>query len=560
LAVADYDKDGDLDFFAAHNSQARLYINSGDPNYTFTDYAAAKGITPHAALSFTGAWGDYNQDGWLDLFVGCGSYGGQKPAPENAGSWMQYLFANDGQGSFVVKNSVANLSTLGLSTPACVATSWIDVNKDLKPDLFVGLLRAASRLYVNKGLDSSDDEYKFENQTSLWFPDGAPDSVSAVTWLDFDGDGDMDLAVARMSLDGDNSMLYRNNIEGGDSTFTRMTSEAVGLYTQGRTIGLANFDYDLNGHMDLLALPEDTLGIVALYANGLPGVEDQFTDVSDIAGINMGRGDGISVADFTKDAGSIGDGDLDFYLGRTKEKEFFYRNEANDGEDEPLNNWLRIILEGNLCDHDMNGIGAVVGIEYGATEKQTQVVDGGSGRGGQLPRNLVFGLGDFEQGIVYVTVRWPNGGIQEDSTSVVSGGNELTISEPDGPPVKIANSENGTYVAHLTGRADWIFSWRTEYWTNPQYDVVKVWDGPRQGPNCYTFQQPMILDYYTNNVSISVEPAAEGGYKHTVTLSGMMCYAPCGYRFHVHSEFGCQTVESDTTDVNVLYVSVCMQE
>ncbi len=121
LAFVDFDNDGDLDLFVPAATRSRLYRNNNDG--TFTDVIGSTGdLARNAAASFSGAWGDVNGDGFLDLFV-CHTKGPSR------------LYLNDGQGKFQDVTSKIGLSGL---TPA-YAASFADVDGDGDLDLAVNL-------------------------------------------------------------------------------------------------------------------------------------------------------------------------------------------------------------------------------------------------------------------------------------------------------------------------------------------------------------------------------------------------------------------------------------
>jgi len=125
ISFADYDNDGDLDFFVPGRGRPLLYRNNNDG--TFTDVIAAAGDLAGASEpSFAAAWGDVNNDGFLDLFV-CHTRGPSR------------LYVGDGKGKFKDVTGSAGLDGL---TPA-FAASFADVDDDGDLDLMVNLDRKA---------------------------------------------------------------------------------------------------------------------------------------------------------------------------------------------------------------------------------------------------------------------------------------------------------------------------------------------------------------------------------------------------------------------------------
>lgn len=116
-AWADYDKDGRLDLFVAHDGANLLYRNRGDG--TFENAASVAGVAGRGA-SRTAAWQDFDRDGDLDLFV------------DNQGG-KGFLYRNEGMGTF---REVA--AQLGIAVNASSRDAvWVDFNRDDAPDLSV---------------------------------------------------------------------------------------------------------------------------------------------------------------------------------------------------------------------------------------------------------------------------------------------------------------------------------------------------------------------------------------------------------------------------------------
>ncbi len=181
------------------------------------------------------AWGDYDNDGDLDLFVA------------NAGGENNFLYRNDGAAGFFKITTGAIVNSGGNSFGA----SWGDYDNDGDLDLFVSNDGGNNFLYENNGNGSFT-----RINTGAIVEDGSRSFGSS--WGDYDNDGDLDLFVAKLGDDA----LYRNN--GGDS-FTKVTAGEIvqaGRLTYGAIWG----DYDNDGDLDLFAaniLGEDNF----LYQN-----------------------------------------------------------------------------------------------------------------------------------------------------------------------------------------------------------------------------------------------------------------------------------------------------
>ena len=186
----DFDEDGDLDVFTANqNGDANgLFRNDGA---RFVDVAHELGVDAAGRPETSGSNGpsvaDVDGDGRLDLFV--------------AGYGANFLYRNDGHGKFTEVAAQLGLKGGDKATPS----RWGDYDNDGHPDLYVSS-------YVDQPVKEHD--FLFHNDGgrfvdvlgSLKLPQGA---THGVQWVDFDGDGDLDLALANNNPDGAHP-LYRN--------------------------------------------------------------------------------------------------------------------------------------------------------------------------------------------------------------------------------------------------------------------------------------------------------------------------------------------------------------
>ena len=239
------------------------------------------------------SWVDYDGDGDLDLFVG------MRYTPNR-------LYRNDG-GSFVDVAAEVGLADLEDTR----AGAWGDYDGDGDPDLYVGYPATAgapNRLYRNDGGSFSDVA-----------PGLGVDLVGTSrqpSWVDYDGDGDLDLFVA---LRDQPNRMFRNDGAPGDSapvaggapawSFTDVTAES-GLGDPRRTVGVAWFDYDRDGDLDVHVSNQNG-DEDAFYRNDGDGT---FVDVAPALGMNHpGRGTEYgSVAAAVTDYDN--DGDLDLFV------------------------------------------------------------------------------------------------------------------------------------------------------------------------------------------------------------------------------------------------------
>ncbi|MBN1634783.1 MAG: VCBS repeat-containing protein [Ignavibacteria bacterium] len=191
LASGDYDNDGDLDMFLGTQSNPNslltgiLYQNNG--NGTFTDVTQTSGVTTDF-YTWGAEWGDYNNDGWLDLYLA-------------STTGFNQLYKNNGNGTFTEVSMSVGLNTAG-SSYSC---SWFDYDNDGDLDL-----------YVARGQNNADNMFRNDGGifTDVASAIGMTDvqHSSAVSAGDFNNDGWVDLYV---NNNGSANRLFKNN--GGNS-------------------------------------------------------------------------------------------------------------------------------------------------------------------------------------------------------------------------------------------------------------------------------------------------------------------------------------------------------
>jgi len=263
--AADYDNDGFPDIFVSNYGKSRLLHNNG--NGTFTDMADKAGVTFDGWA--TGAtWGDYDGDGKLDLFVpGYVHFDMPDPKAANtlAASNIQFcsfrgvktmcgprglhgesdkLFHNNGNGTFTdvsVKAGVSDKNTyFGL------ASLFIDVNGDGKPDLLVADDSTPNYLYLNKG-DGTFEDASYASGYAL-NESGRETASMGIAAGDYLHNGRIDLFNTTFS--DDYKPLYHND---GDGNFTDVSYQ-MGIAEPTVPFlgwGTAFFDYDNDGWLDL---------------------------------------------------------------------------------------------------------------------------------------------------------------------------------------------------------------------------------------------------------------------------------------------------------------------
>ena len=246
-AAVDYDRDGDIDLYVTNSQMGkpnRLFRNNGD--LTFTDVAARAGVAEANArhgVSMDAVWGDYDNDGHLDLYVV---------------KWgWNILYRANGDGTFTDVTKQAGVGDQGNGNAAI----WLDYNDDSYLDLYVGnyfrnvdLWNLEDTRQMHEDFETARDagaNVLYRNNGDGTFTDVSREmGVDDTGWTldcgaaDYDNDGDQDLVNAN---DFGQDRVYRVNADG---TFTNVTDAAIGWDThKGMNVEFGDFNND--GNLDL---------------------------------------------------------------------------------------------------------------------------------------------------------------------------------------------------------------------------------------------------------------------------------------------------------------------
>jgi enediyne biosynthesis protein E4 len=314
VAWIDYDNDGFPDLFfvnGAPGASNALYHNNKDG--TFTDVTQKAGVAGTGTRAHkTGvAVGDYDNDGYLDLYVT--AFG------------PNILYRNNRDGTFTDVTATAGVA--GGPAEWSTSTGFFDFDRDGDLDLYVtnyldyhlddnpycGFRKEGYRMYCNPTMFDGVPDRLFRNNGDGTFTDVSKQAGIAnpagkglgVTFCDFDRDGDTDIYVANDMV---RNFLYRNN---GDGTFTEVAYGAgVGFDLNGKPqAGMGVDCADVNGdRLPDLFVTNFSDELNTLYQNQGNGV---FEDVTTKAGLGSGfhpLGFGTKLFDFDND------GDIDIYV------------------------------------------------------------------------------------------------------------------------------------------------------------------------------------------------------------------------------------------------------
>ncbi len=364
----DFDNDGDQDLYIATvNAINRLYERVGD--LEFTDITEQARLSQKINNSYGAAFGDFNRDGWLDLY-----YGEREWPIGNS-----QLYVNNKNGTFT-KISINSNSDDDLKLPFCSA--FFDYNNDKWPDIYT----AQDKLRLNTLL---------RNEGNCTFTDVSIPTESnlrmnamCVAVGDYDNDGWQDVYVTNTPIG--NAML--RNIPNQDLFEEVADENGTGFYGNGWG---ANFlDADNDGFLDLYVC-----GSIV----GSDVVSNEFYR-------NLGDGtfeqpdygfEGDTVSSYVN---AFGDFNQDGYpdIAVKNDAPFDAQFWENSGH---TNNWLKVSLEGVESNRD--GVGALIKV-FTADLTQTRSVHCGMGFLGQNTRDAMFGLGNHTV-VDSIHIQWPTG-------------------------------------------------------------------------------------------------------------------------------------------------------
>jgi hypothetical protein len=415
LAQADYDNDGRLDVIILRGGWEDPYpltLLHNEGGGRFRDVTAESGLAVPIA-SKSAAWGDYDNDGHVDLYVAGEYYPVTQPRASEADPPTRAadprnrsrLYHNNGDGTFTDVAARAGV----LNERWAQGAVWGDYDDDGRIDLYVSNCLAPGRLYHNNG-DGT-------------FTDLAPDlgvtgpiNGFACWFWDYDNDGRLDLyvnasvasfqdcvrdALGLPAPGGLRPRLYRNL---GREGFRDVTAEA-GLDHVWMPMGANYGDIDNDGYLDIYlgtGRPQYSALVPNVMLHNVAG--KRFEDVTLASGTgHLQKGHGVSFADYDAD------GDLDLFVetgGATpgdRAHNLLFQNPGNGRA------WLAIRLRGTRSNRA--ALGATIRVDRpGAGPVYRQISAGSSFGGNSL--TAWFGL-DNACGTVTVTVDWPASGMHQ---------------------------------------------------------------------------------------------------------------------------------------------------
>ena len=345
-----------------------------------------------AINSNAAAWADYDNDGWLDLFIGC------ERQPNR-------LYHSKRDGTF--EEMAAPAGVMGNPIKFCKGCAWIDFDNDDYPDLFVNHLGGMGQLYHN------DRNGRFTDETSRRNIDGPEYGFSCWAW-DYDNDGWLDLfgtsyhrtlsevvkgLIGRPST-WQSNRLFRN-LKG--TGFENVTEE-VGLNLHCMPMGSNFADFDNDGWLDMY-LATGSPSLANLVPNRMFKNIDgrRFSEVTASSGTgNLQKGHAVACGDWDRD----GDVDMFVQMGGAvdgdKYHNILFQNPGHK------NHWLTLKLVGKKTNRAAIGVRIKV---VTAGEKPLTIhrhVSSGSSFGANALQQTI-GLAKADR-VARLEIHWPTSG------------------------------------------------------------------------------------------------------------------------------------------------------
>jgi hypothetical protein len=437
VGSADIDNDGDQDLYVTAVGPNRFFLFINDGHCVFTEEGLERGAAlatayPHYGMGI--AFGDYDRDGWLDVFTAewrANPLPPDAPLPgpsrnrllRNRGSTAPGWFDDVTEAAGVQIDAPPDLLTNALGVPG-FSPGFVDFDGDGWSDLTWVADWGHSRLFWNAGNGTFVDGTVAAHV-------GLERSGMGSTYADFDGDGRLDWFTTSIYGRTDeipfgvSNQLYLND---GARTFRNVTATA-GIADGGFGWGASAFDFDHDGDVDIAHTngflepghPEEArwrFDRTRLFENAGDGT---FSDVALARGItDAGLGRALFSFDYDRD------GDRDLFVANHGGGPVLYRNDGGNAQ-----HWLELVLAGTASNRD--GIGAIVTIDADGPGPRRPVRRDRLANSNYVSQDegvVHVGLGDHAGPVAQVTVGWPSG--DEDVLAHVPADMRLTVTEGSG--------------------------------------------------------------------------------------------------------------------------------
>lgn len=396
----DYNNDGHMDIFVIRsawlNHPARPSLLRNNGNGTFTDVTKEAGLD-QPVCSGAAAWADFNNDGFLDVYICC------EKQPSK-------LYRNKGDGIFEDVTAAAGLPT---DTRFCKGCAWIDFDNDGFPDLFINYMDGSDAPVNGARLFRNNGNGTFLDVTRKWGIDGP--KVGFSCWaFDFDNDGFLDIFATSFDRtvgdvvkgllgrphERESNRLFRNLAGKGFKDLTKEAGLDMCFAAMGSNFG----DFDNDGYLDIYLGTGDP-NLATLVPNRMfkNVAGKRFADISVSSGTaHLQKGHGVACGDWHRN------GLIDIFIemggaiNGDKYHNCLFLNPGNK------NQWLTVKLVGKKTNRP--AIGARIKVVTAGPNPMTihrHVSSGSSFGGNPLQQNI--GLGEASK-VALLEISWPTSG------------------------------------------------------------------------------------------------------------------------------------------------------
>ena len=434
VAVGDFDNDGYDDLFVTAYGQSHLFHNNG--NGTFTDVTQKAGLGGVQEFSTGAAWVDYDKNGWLDLVVA--NYVQWTPETDLYctldGKSKSYCTPESYKGTAVrlwhnrgdgTFEDVTKKAGLGDPTSKTLGVAVLDYDGDGWPDLLLSNDTQPNKLYRNNGNGTFTEKAVLAGVA--FSEDGVARAGMGVDVADYDRSGHTSLLITNFA----NQMLSLYHNEGTGLFVDEAPQSEIGrasLLTLG--FGCFFFDYDLDGWPDVFVanghIDPDIQRVQANVKYAMPPHLFRNMGNGKFEEVTKSVGAAFAVPRVARGAAYAdiyNDGRLDVLMATNGGPAVLFRNEAAG---ESANHSLRVKLVGTKSNRD--GIGALVRVT-GAGGTQTQMMRSGSSYLSASELVLTFGLAQ-QQKVESVEITWPSGLV--DRLTNIAAGQTVVVTEGKG--------------------------------------------------------------------------------------------------------------------------------
>ena len=391
----DYDNDGDNDLFVTKlDGVNKLYQNDG--SFIFSDVTTSAGFSNNVLVTYGASFGDFNNDGYLDLFLNNKDI--DKVIPN-------MLYKNNGNGTFTDVSISSQISPVGHLSFCSV---FFDFNNDGYQDIYISNDRIDNTniLYKNNGDETFTD-------VSISSGTGISANAMSTTIGDYNKDGWFDIYVTN-TIEG--NYLLKNK---GDGTFTNAAVETETVFN---TIswGAVFFDADNDIDLDLYVSSMMTDTSAGMLPSGF-FICDENLEYSIPTNVGFQNDDYISFANAIGDFNNDGKPDI-VVVNQAPDNHALWGNQSINS-----NNWIKIKLEGITS--NKNGVGNRIEIFANGVSQYRYTICG-EGFLGQNSNYEFVGLSSATN-IDYIKVTWNNTGITE-TINNIQPNQAITIQEGNG--------------------------------------------------------------------------------------------------------------------------------